>query len=501
MAIFGKENFSARLETYKTRIRDLYASDETPWIIGYSGGKDSTATVQLAWLALRELSPEKRTKPVYVITTDTLVENPIVSAWVTRSLEVMSETAKAEGMPFVTHLLKPDIANSFWVNLIGRGYPAPRPKFRWCTERLKIKPSSRFIESVANKHNEVILLLGVRRGESIARSQAFERREQSATHEALSHHPDLLNTLVFTPIEDWTSDDVWMFLLREKNPWGYNNKDLMAMYRGASEDNECPVVVDTSTPSCGSSRFGCWTCTLVEQDKSMSAMIQNDKEKEWMLPLLKIRNELDFRTESARALEKERRDFRRMGGHLQYYHEKNGDIQLIRGPYTQKARAHWLKRLLETQKKIHNDSSAPAHIKLWKLISIEELEEIRRIWLVDKHEVEDLVPKIYAQVLGEEYPGTQSSSSDLFDDSILELLKIACDGNVVRYETARNLLAIEQKYQKMGARRGLFTDLEQTVKSGCFETEQEALEFKKKEARISKVTTDEFAERLDPSAN
>lgn len=500
MAIFGKENFSTLIDSYKARVREMYAADETPWIIGYSGGKDSTATVQLAWLALRELPAEKRTKPVYVITTDTLVENPIVSSWVTRSLEVMSETAKTENMPFVTHLLTPDVANSFWVNLIGRGYPAPRPKFRWCTERLKIKPSSRFIESVASKHGEVILLLGVRRSESISRGQAFERREQSAVHQSLSHHPDLLNTLVYTPIEDWSSDDVWMFLLREKNPWGYNNKDLMAMYRGASEDNECPVVVDTSTPSCGSSRFGCWTCTLVEQDKSMSAMIQNDKEKEWMLPLLKIRNELDFRTEAARTLEKERRDFRRMGGHLQYYHQKNGEIQLIPGPYTQKARAHWLKRLLETQKKIHNDSSAPIHIKSWKLISMEELEEIRRIWLVDKHEVEDLVPKIYTQVLGEEYPGGKSSSSDLFDDSILELLRAACGENDVRYETARNLLAIEQKYQKMGARRGLFTDLEQTIKNGCFENEQEALEFKRKEASISRATSDELNESSDLSA-
>jgi DNA sulfur modification protein DndC len=233
----------------------------------------------------------------------------------------------------------------------------------------------------------------------------------------------------------------------------------------------------------------------------MSAMIQNDKEKEWMLPLLKIRNELDFRTESARALEKERRDFRRMGGHLQYYHEKNGDIQLIRGPYTQKARAHWLKRLLETQRKIHSDPSAPAHIKSWKLISIEELEEIRRIWLVDKHEVEDLVPKIYTQVLGEEYPGGQSSSSDLFDDSILELLRAACGDNIVRYETARNLLVIEQKYQKMGARRGLFADLEQTIKNGCFENEQEALAFKKKEASIGKMTADEFSEVSDISTS
>ena len=70
------------------------------------------------------------------------------------------------------------------------------------------------------------------------------------------------------------------------------------MYQGASPDGECPLVVDASTPSCGDSRFGCWVCTLVDKDKSMSAMIQNDEEKEWMLPLLELRNDLDLATTS-----------------------------------------------------------------------------------------------------------------------------------------------------------------------------------------------------------
>ena len=58
------------------------------------------------------------------------------------------------------------------------------------------------------------------------------------------------------------------------------------MYQGATSGGECPLVVDTSTPSCGTSRFGCWVCTLVDQDRSMEAMIANDEEKVWMTPLV-----------------------------------------------------------------------------------------------------------------------------------------------------------------------------------------------------------------------
>ena len=84
------------------------------------------------------------------------------------------------------------------------------------------------------------------------------------------------------------------------------------MYKGATADGECPMMVEAGLPSCGKSRFGCWVCTMVEQDKSMAAMIANDSEKEWMTPLLEFRNEIGDNDKDW-----ERRDFRRMGGYLQ----------------------------------------------------------------------------------------------------------------------------------------------------------------------------------------
>ena len=293
-------------------VVELYRSDDIPWVIGYSGGKDSTAALQLVWFALAKLPAASRRKPVYVISTDTLVENPIVALWVANSLKKMTEEAKRQGLPLTAHRLTPPINNTFWVNLIGRGYPAPRQKFRWCTERLKIMPSTDFIQSVVQEHGEAILVLGSRKAESTARARVMSRFEKRRVRDHLSPNGSLPNSFVYTPLENWSNDDVWLFLMQMTNPWGYRNKDLLTMYQGASDGGECPLVVDTSTPSCGDSRFGCWVCTLVDKDKSMQAMIQNDTEKEWMLPLLELRNELDPpKTEMG---DRSLRDFRRMNG-------------------------------------------------------------------------------------------------------------------------------------------------------------------------------------------
>ena len=225
-------------------------------------------------------------------------------------------------------------------------------------------------------------MLGTRKAESSGRAHRMTALEAQRVRDLLSPNAALPNCLVYSPVENWSNDDVWTFLMQTANPWGYSNKDLLSMYQGASPDGECPLVVDASTPSCGDSRFGCWVCTLVDKDKSMSAMIQNDEEKEWMLPLLELRNELDV------ADDRHLRDFRRMNGTVQLFHD-----QPIPGPYTQEARERWLRKLLEAQTWIRGNG--PAHVRSLELITLEELEEIRRIWVVDKHEFEDRLPAIY----------------------------------------------------------------------------------------------------------
>ena len=458
---FNGQPMSDVVKELTDEVKELYLADQVPWVVGYSGGKDSTAVLQLVWLALRELPEDQRTKPVYVISTDTLVENPIVAAWVTRSLDTMREAARSEGLPIEPNRLVPEVQDTFWVNLIGKGYPAPRPKFRWCTERLKIKPSNSFIRRVVRRHGEAILVLGIRKAESAARARTMARHEKGRVRERLSPNASLPNSLVYSPIEAWTNDEVWMFLMQIPNAWGHPNKDLLTMYQGASADGECPLVVDATTPSCGDSRFGCWTCTLVDQDKSMSAMIQNDEEKEWMLPLLELRNELDV------VDDKPLRDWRRMHGGVMLFHD-----QPVHGPYTQESREHWLRRVLEAQTWIRNEG--PDHMRSMELVTMEELHAIRHLWVFEKHEIEDSLPGIYTEVTGEEFPGRPLDEHMSLGADDIDLLRDICDGDDLHFEMSRSLLSVERRYRTMARRAGLFKEMEDVIRRSFYDGVEDA---------------------------
>jgi DNA sulfur modification protein DndC len=478
---FAELGLRSTLDALVERVQQLYCEDAVPWVVGYSGGKDSTATLQLVWDAIEALPVERRTKPIHVISTDTLVENPIVAAWVSRSLEVMNTAATERDMPIKAHRLTPDVKDTFWVNLIGKGYPAPRPKFRWCTERMKIKPSNSFIRGVVQENGEAILVLGIRKSESQARARAMARHEAQRVRDQLSPNASLPNSLVFSPIEDWTNDDVWTFLMQKPNPWGYDNKDLLTMYQGASADGECPLVVDSSTPSCGDSRFGCWTCTLVDKDKSMHAMIQNDEEKEWMLPLLRLRDRLDVTDD------KPLRDFRRLNGSVQLFHDRP-----IHGPYTQASREAWLRELLQAQRWIRDNG--PDEVHDIELITLAEMEEIRRIWIIDKHEFEDRLPVIYEDVLLEHYPGRDLDTSLPLGRDELELLEELCGEDRIHYELVRELLDVERRHRAMVRRAGLFEQLEGALTRGFYTDKDDAIE----RARMHR---DMKSDAVDPDAS
>jgi len=154
---FAERGLRATVAELVERVKALYRADGIPWVVGYSGGKDSTATLQIVWSALQELPAQERSKRVYVITNDTLVENPTVAAWVRRSHHAMDAAVAKQGLPISTHLLSPEVDETFWVNLIGRGYPAPNRRFRWCTERMKINPTTRFIRSIVKDNGEAII--------------------------------------------------------------------------------------------------------------------------------------------------------------------------------------------------------------------------------------------------------------------------------------------------------------------------------------------------------
>lgn len=468
--------FVKALEELTKDIQTLYRQDETPWVIGYSGGKDSTCITQLIWYAIAALPVEQRHKTIYVMSNDTLVENPIVSLWVRKSLERINEAAAAQNMPVEAHLNTPDVKETFWVCLIGKGYQAPTTRFRWCTERMKINPADAFIRKTVSRHGSAILVLGTRKAESTVRGARMEELERKhRLQDKLNAIAGKPNTLAFSPIEDWRTDEVWIYLNQWENPWGHSNKDLFVMYRGATADNECPLVVDTNTQSCGSSRFGCWVCTVVDRDKSMEAMILNDEEKEWMQPMLDIRNELDLDEKEDRH----RRDFRRMYGAVELFEQKQPDGSTLvvnkKGPYLRYWRERWLRMVLEAQ--TYARRHGPEEVKDLELITMDELREIRRIWMEEKHEFNDTLPVIYQEATGQPFKLSSGQlDKPLLDQEVWDVLEEVCAGDPIELELMARLYNTEHQHLTKKKRTGIYQDLEKCFDFASRDLE-ESLEF------------------------
>ncbi|MGK9231954.1 DNA phosphorothioation system sulfurtransferase DndC [Inquilinus limosus] len=350
-----------KLASVRTELLAEYRAQHAyPWIIGFSGGKDSTLVLQLVFEMLLDLAPGDRRRPIHVVSNDTLVESPILMSHIDRMLDRIRAVVEPLRLPVDVVKTKPLPDQTFWVNLIGRGYPSPSRSFRWCTDRMKIQPTSHYIRTQVAENGQAILLLGVRREESATRAKSVNRYENG---QRLNAHNDLKGCLVFRPIVDFTTDEVWELLLQRRPPWGGSHRDLVTLYRNA-QGGECPLVIDKSdAPSCGttSSRFGCWTCTVVVKDKSAEALIDAGFEK--LEPLLAFRDRL-----AALRNDHTKRMARRRNG--QILHLANGS--LVPGPFTLAARREILEELLKVQTEVNQS-----------LISEAEIDIIKRIWSED----------------------------------------------------------------------------------------------------------------------
>jgi len=375
----------------RQEIRDLYLADKRPWVIGYSGGKDSTAVLRLVFEALVQLPASLRTKPVFVVSSDTLVETPVVIGLIGETLANVQQAAIKNELPISVAQVTPQTADTFWVNLLGKGYPAPTRTFRWCTERMKIDPVSEFIREKVAKYGEVIVVLGSRSAESSSRAQIMKKHRIEGRR--LSRHTTLVNAFVYTPIETWSTDDVWEYLFSKEAPWGGTHQALFDLYKD-SNAGECPLVIDKSTPSCGNSRFGCWVCTVVTEDRAIDGLIQTGNT--WLVPLKDFRNQL---YETTKPENKHRvRHERRRDGRVMMVVNDAGEEKHVPGAYLMSVRQDFLRRLLRTQKKITEESP----IADYELITKPELEEIRNQWRCDPNEPdwEDSLPRIYREEMG-----------------------------------------------------------------------------------------------------
>lgn len=436
-------------------IQELYLADLRPWIIGFSGGKDSTTVLSLIFFAISNLPKDKRHKHVYVVSSDTLVETPVVVDLIKQVLGIINVMAEEQDLPMSAHAVFPKMDQTFWVNLLGRGYPAPSTKFRWCTERMKIDPVSDFITERVAEHGEVVVVLGSRSQESATRAQVIAKHKIDGS--SLGRHSSLPNAFTYMPIEDWSADDVWFYLLEGPAPWGGTNRTLFELYEGSNQ-GECPVVIDTSTPSCGNSRFGCWTCTVVTEDKALHGLIQSGDE--WMKPLLFFRNEL-YRSAQPENAKEFRNDKRRTGRFTFDSKDREAEqAKHIRGPYWIAKRKAWVKELLSIEKGLRDDGHDI------ELIQRPELQAIRQEWLRDPNEPdwEDSLPSIFSEVYPDEQIEWIENDAGAFSEPDTKILQQLQEKHNIPAELVMKLLEVELAQVGASRRRGVVNKLETVLK-------------------------------------
>ena len=405
----------------KKEMELVYLHDQRPWMIGYSGGKDSTLLCQLVFEMLESLPEENRWKPVYIVTSDTMVENPIVKTYMHKMSKAINEASTAKNLNVQAHIIYPEIRQTFWSLMIGLGYPTPEPPgFRWCTERLKINPSNAFTYDTIKKDGEIVILLGVRKAESAARSRSISSREIEG--KLLTPHPQIAKAYVYSPLSEVRNENVWEYLLRGdgKSAWNTDNHYLYNLYQGENLSEEDSVVGQVNKDNMkvtGNSRFGCWICTMVKEDKSLKNFIDHGASE--LIPLRDFRNWLVELRATPEA-----RDYRRRNGSV--YLTSSGEYG--RGPFTMETRKEILKRLLQLEVETG-----------FELITLEELKMIDKLWEDEGDLSRRSLVEIYAEVKGQKLPWDNYRKAK-YDEETIDLLNSLCAKYEVPFDLVSKLM-------------------------------------------------------------
>lgn len=414
------DNFS-EFEAIIEEMTYVYKHDDRPWLIGYSGGKDSSLLVSLVIEVVSRLPEYLRKKKIFIVSSDTGVENPIVQKYMHSSSAKINEFSKKTNANIRADVIYPDVMQSFWSLVIGLGYPTPEPPgFRWCTERLKIHPMNKYTNAIIEQYGEVILLLGVRKAESISRMRSISSRE--IVGKLLTPHSDISKAYVYNPLTEIKNERVWEYLLKNDgiSPWGVDMKYLFSLYQGEDMGEEQSVVgqIDKDKiPVTGNSRFGCWCCTIVKEDKSLQNFIDHGSKE--LIPLRNFRNWLV----SIRQ-DPEFRDNKRRNGKV--YVKSNGEYGF--GPFKLSARQEILRRLLTLQKETG-----------FSLISNEELKTIDTLWDLEGDLSRRKLVDIYNEVYGEKLPWDEYKEP-LYEPDIIEAIKNAAESSDIPFELITKII-------------------------------------------------------------
>jgi DNA sulfur modification protein DndC len=429
-------NLSDKIIEIKERLTREYLADSRPWVVTFSGGKDSTTVLHLViemFLALTK--KQRKLKRIYIVSSDTGVEMPIIEDYTTNKLNQISDFIKKEKLNMEVNLLKPKVTESFWTLLLGKGYPSPNQTFRWCTDRMKIKPATNFLKSLTEQNESILMLLGVRSDESQARAESIAKRDEN--HRGFSKHGEIPNAFIFSPIKDWTNAEVWTYLSKYPAPWGKHN-DMMKLYDKGSGEADCNIALNPEAASCGKTRFGCWVCTVVSKDKSMANMLRNDEDV-WMKPLNGFRNRL----EEYRYDHSKRQPRRRNG-------------QKSVGPFLLSVRKELLEELLDIEKGL----IALGKMGEKKLISDEEIEQIQKEWLHDGDFFETAITMAHKVNRLVDYESIKS-----FDSKEREFIENVCNEHNIPVKLIEDLMQKEHSSRHQIKRTKIFTEMETLVEN------------------------------------
>ena len=399
----------------------VYKHDNRPWLIGYSGGKDSSLLVSLVIEVVTRLPEYERNKKIFIVTSDTGVENPIVKKYMHTSSQKINEFSQKINANIQADIIYPDVTQSYWNLVIGLGYPTPEPPgFRWCTERLKIIPMNKYTNEIIEKYGQVVLLLGVRKAESLARMRSISSREIEG--KILIPHSDIKGAYVYNPLTEIKNDLVWEYLLKNNgiSSWGVDMKYLFSLYQGENLGEEQSVIGEidkNKIPVTGNSRFGCWCCTIVKEDKSLQNFINHGSTE--LIPLRDFRNWLVSIRQDPNF-----RDNKRRNGKV--YQKENGEYGF--GPFKMSARQEILKRLLMVEKETG-----------FELITLDELKMIDTVWDSEGDLTRRKLVDIYYEVFGKKLPWDEYKEP-LYEDKVVEELKKGAEEADIPFELITKLI-------------------------------------------------------------
>lgn len=463
-------SFSDRI----AEVQYLYQRENQPWVVAFSGGKDSHALLTLIYFAILGLSPEQRSQPVYVVFCDTLAEAPPYLKKVMTVINAVGNQAKRDKLPIYTKVIKPRPTDTFWARLLGRGYPAPNLKTnRWCTDKIKLQPFRDFVKGFFKNGEDPIVVIGSRSEESKNREQIIEKYHGSNSYFDASDP----NYRRYAPIKDWSVQNVWQvlgqhiapgqydFLGPWGSPWGTSNISLVELYDSTnSTGGECPLVQTNATPGCGKSRFGCWSCTVVTKDKAIDGLIANGEK--WLESLAEFRNKLHRTTDP--AVKAKYRNDRRRDGYVKAKtviassdakEDLDADIEFVQGPYKMEYRKEWLAELLQMEKKLNDEGHGVS------LVSEEELHEIRFQWRTDPLEPDwkDELPKIHDSVYGKGKIHWKYDDNNGFGELENALINELSHVHFVNSELVKKLIELELGMAGLNKRHGIFTKIERIL--------------------------------------